>query len=419
MSFHTSETIVSSAVATSGTVTFNYPENTSAGTFAAFGHKIWIDKFQRLLESPSDFTVSFGASNITVTYLGSTSIPVGARLNAQFNVLGADGDLPSSLDGVINNAQLESLIRLNLGSPDTADANGYVVSQDLTSAGVFSTDTTAAAAIAAAALAGTADVPRNVVAAWTGTAVLTVTGTDEYGNTIVESSASGTSFTGKKAFKTVTDVSTSADITGLTVGTGDVLGLPIFIPDASNVLFENVSGSMEPRKSSRFMVHGKISDISTAGQIYIPVPFAGTIKSVYTALNGAIATADATITVKTAGGTVGTITVANAGSAAGDVDSLTASLANTSVAAGGTIEIETDGSSTNAVELDVTVEIELSAAQQLDGTLVVGATAAATATTGDVRGTYDPSAAMDGSTSVELLVSLPDPEYKGLAQYAG
>jgi hypothetical protein len=89
----------------------------------------------------------------------------------------------------------------------------------------------------------TFDVPRNVVAGWTGTAVLTVTGTDAYGNVMVESSGSGTSMTGKKAFKTVTDVSTSANITGLTVGTSKVLGLPAFLASAASVLKEWQDGA--------------------------------------------------------------------------------------------------------------------------------------------------------------------------------
>jgi len=139
------------------------------------------------------------------------------------------------------------------------------------------------------------------VAAWTGTAVLTVTGTDEFGNTVVESSASGTSMAGKKAFKTVTSVVPSANITSATVGTGDVLGLPAFLPGAGRVLAE-------------------LED-------------------------GAAATA---------------------------------------------------------------------------GTLVAGVrTTPATATTGDVRGTYDPNSAADGSKAFELVVALDDPSDKGVAQYAG
>jgi hypothetical protein len=70
---------------------------------------------------------------------------------------------------------------------------------------------------------------RNIVAAWTGAAVLTVTGEDEFGQPMRESSAAGTSFTGKKAFKKVTGLAVSANVTGLTVGTGNVLGLPFFL----------------------------------------------------------------------------------------------------------------------------------------------------------------------------------------------
>jgi len=123
-------------------------------------------------------------------------------------------------------APLMAISKIDLGTPIIGDPNGIVVSQNLTALGVFSSSVTAAVAIAAGALAGVADAPRNVVAAWTGTAILTVTGTDKYDEVMSESSASGTSFAGKKAFKTFTDVSVSADVTSLTVGTGNVLGLP-------------------------------------------------------------------------------------------------------------------------------------------------------------------------------------------------
>ena len=300
--FIISQTTLGSAVATSGTVTFSYPANTNAGSFADYGHKIWVDKLQKLLSSPSDFTVSFGASDITITYNGSTTLPVDTRLNAQFNIKGADdGEIETDIDdNTVKRSQLMNLVNINLGAADTADANGYVESQDLTSAGVFSVNTTAAAAIAAAALNGEADVARNVVAAWTGTAVLTITGTDEYGNTVVESSASGTSLVGKKAFKTVTGISSSANITGLTVGTGDVLGLPFYVSNSAYIVKE-------------------LED-------------------------GAAATA---------------------------------------------------------------------------GTLVGGVSTAATAPTGDVRGTYDPNSACDGAKAFDLIVATGYPKYLGVAQYAG
>jgi hypothetical protein len=146
----------------------------------------------------------------------------------------------------------------------------------------------------------TFDVPRNVVGAWTGTAVMTVTGTDVYGETVVESSASGTSLTGKKAFKTVTAVSVSADVTAATVGSGDVLGLPVALPEKGLVVRE-----ME------------------------------------------------------------------------------------------------DGAAPTA------------------GTLVAAVRTTATATTGDVRGTYDPNSACDGAKAFQLLALLPNATDHGVDQYAG
>lgn len=112
---------------------------------------------------------------------------------------------------------------------------------------------------------------------------------------------------------------------------------------------------------NKVVLTGVIDDISTAGQIYIPIPdeYSGEVVEIRTALNGAIATADADITAKIGGVamTNGVVTVAFSGSAAGDVDTARPSGAN-AVAEGGAIEIETDGASTNAVKLFVTVVIK-------------------------------------------------------------
>lgn len=118
-------------------------------------------------------------------------------------------------------------MQVDLGAPVAASANAISLSQSVTG-GV--------AALLNGALGATLDVPRNVVAAWTNTAVCTVTGTDKYGRTLVESSASGTSMTGKKAFKTITSVVFSASVTGATVGTGDVLGLPYRLAGKYDIL---------------------------------------------------------------------------------------------------------------------------------------------------------------------------------------
>lgn len=110
------------------------------------------------------------------------------------------------------------------------------------------------------------------------------------------------------------------------------------------------------RTLNDYFLTTQIADVSTAGQIYVTAPDKGKIVGVYTALNGAIATADAVLTVKTAQGTAGTITIAYSGSAAGDVDSLVPT-SNNEVNEGETIEIETNGASTNTVPVEVTLII--------------------------------------------------------------
>jgi hypothetical protein len=115
------------------------------------------------------------------------------------------------------------VLHVDFGAPAAAAANAISLTQALLAATL--TGALLNGAVGAAAI----PTPRNIVAAWTGAAILTVTGTDQYGRVIRESSASGTSLAGKKAFKTVTLITTNADITGLTVGTGDVLGLPVAV----------------------------------------------------------------------------------------------------------------------------------------------------------------------------------------------
>lgn len=303
MSFKTASVVLASAVATNGSITVGYPQGTTSGHYAGtWRHKGYASGLQFAMEAPTDFTVSFGSSNITVTYKGVTTIPAGTKVSFEFNVAGNDRTYERvnkpvnnilTLPGAPVALGLMYLREISLGAPITAAANAHITSQALTLASGGTTTMTGT-------LAGTNDVPRNIVAAWTNTAVLTVTGKDQYGNTMVESSASGTSFTGKKAFKSVTSVKVSADVTGMTVGTGVVLGLPVFLSQVSCVLGESQDG-----------------------------------------------------------------------------------------------------------------------AKPTAGTTVAGVTSVATATTGDVRGTYSPNAAPDGSRAYQLFVALSDPTDLGVNQFAG
>lgn len=297
MSFDIVRTTVSAAVASGSTITFAYPAGKDAGNYRGSNrHRLYSKGLMSFFENPSQFTIAFGA-NPVVTYNGSTTIPAGTEVSLQLNFVGADQN-PDAISSSTNRLKAVRPYLVDFGAVDTADADGAVASQSATAATGLATGINGALASGGVA---TFDVPRNVVAGWTNTAVLTVTGTDEYGAVVRESSASGTSFTGKKAFKTVTGVSVSADVTGLTVGSGVVLGLPAFIPYAAGSVVKEIQ-------------------------------------------DGANATA---------------------------------------------------------------------------GTVVAGVTTAATATTGDVRGTWTPNGTPNGTINFAVVLHLDDPNYRGVAQFAG
>jgi hypothetical protein len=112
------------------------------------------------------------------------------------------------------------------------------------------------------------------------------------------------------------------------------------------------------RTLNDYFLTAKVTDISTAGSTFVAVPDVGNIVKIYTSIKNAITTADAEITFEIGGTAVtnGAITVTQASSAAGDVDSSTPSAANR-VEEGGSIEIISDGASATACEMIVTFVI--------------------------------------------------------------
>lgn len=104
-----------------------------------------------------------------------------------------------------------------------------------------------------------------------------------------------------------------------------------------------------------YAISAVIPDVSTADQVYIGIPFAGTVVKVVTVLEGSLTTANATITVRNAANaSMGTITVTQSGSAAGDIDVLNPSSNNT-VTNDSRIRVDTDGASDTTRRLFVTV----------------------------------------------------------------
>lgn len=112
------------------------------------------------------------------------------------------------------------------------------------------------------------------------------------------------------------------------------------------------------RTLNDYFLTSKITDISTAGSTFVPVPDGGRIIKIFTSIKNAITTANAALSFEIGGTAItgGGITVTQSGSAAGDVDTAEPTAAN-SVNEGQAIEMITDGGSSTACECVVTFVI--------------------------------------------------------------
>jgi hypothetical protein len=96
MAFDVYEKILNADVADNGTFTFPYASGKEAADYVAGGAELYCAGLQALFEEDDDdFDVSYGASLITVTYKGSTTIPKTTRVQLQatrYTVTDHDGD---------------------------------------------------------------------------------------------------------------------------------------------------------------------------------------------------------------------------------------------------------------------------------------------------------------------------------------
>lgn len=104
-----------------------------------------------------------------------------------------------------------------------------------------------------------------------------------------------------------------------------------------------------------------IADISTAGNYYVVCPIAGDISAIYSVIDAALGTTNCQLTffIAGVGVTDSTITITQAGSAAGNVDSAVPTAQKT-LTAGQAIRITSDGASTNTVPVRITFVVDVS-----------------------------------------------------------
>ena len=112
------------------------------------------------------------------------------------------------------------------------------------------------------------------------------------------------------------------------------------------------------RTLNDYFLTAKITNISASGSTFVPVPDGGSVIKIITSIKNAISSANAALSWEIGGTAItgGGITVTQSGSAAGDVDTAEPTAAN-DVAEGGSIEMITDGASSNTIKLVVTFVI--------------------------------------------------------------
>ena len=435
MSFSIINGVLSAAVATSGTFTAAYPSGKNAGSFfLAMGHKITINGNAYFF--PVDFDVTLGAS-ITVTNKHASTWPADAEYRLQMEEMGDRAQIsvpmqsPNVEAGTSGTSMSQSINvksklfpsvtqtyvdLVNLGAPAALDADGIAAAQSFAATGVFAINGALASGGAV-----TLDVPRAIQAVSTAasTVVVTVTGTDVYGRAMTEAlTLNGTTaVVGKKAFKTISGATAGGAIDGpATIGTTDILGLPVFVPADGFVLAELRDGHKVGGGGSTtvpFTLNQTDLLAGTAQQLISPV--AGFITGARAIVSSTIATggniAVYVATTKVTGLTLVFADGALPGAVASDTPTTPFS-STTVVAAGSRIQVEPDASFATSGAAAGFVEIT-----GLAGTLVAGIRLAggSTTTSGDVRGTYTPSFATDGSSVIQLIVAYAD-RFAGMPQ---
>lgn len=414
MSFQTIRGTLSADVATSGTFTVAYPTGFTRGSFLG-GTLNYLEIIGNHLTSPVGFTIStYGATTMTITNKGTTTWPAGSAFILQADQPGPSGlqmlGTPALVLNGVKRTLLMTTVAVFLGTPIATIDTNIRANAALATTGSF------------ALLITQLDVPRNVIITSSGNdtgVVFTVTGKDEYGVTMSEAitGANAGIASGKKAFFTLTSISNNvAAAANVKVGVGNVLGLPIFLPNVADLLAELQDGAVLPVDAAivrlSYMIN-QVDLLAPTAQDFI-CPVAGTITAHRTVVQAAVTTGGTLQPqINTVSITGGVATVANAATK-GTRNAGTAITALNTVAVNDRISILPAAFATAGAvngEIDITPT-------NANGLLVAGLDpqTPSTTTTADIRGTYVPATAPDATKAYMLIVTLSEPQYLGNPQ---
>ena len=314
---------------------------------------------------------------------------------------------------------IDLLILDDLGTPAIADVNGYVAALNVTGAANFSLKT-ATGALVNASDVGVADVARGVqiVSGGADTAVLTITGTDKFGTALTEDiTLNGTTIVfGKKAFKKISQIASDGTTTNnINIGTSDLIGLTYRVENPEDVvaIYEDGQAGRTARAAAA-AAPAAVTAVATQAQ--------GSASTV-AAASTAVTITNAVNAVSTPGGsgldaTGATEIDALFGEVKVDLDAIKVEV-DRLVVESDDEKVQTDKLVIESADYKVQIDklvLDLAAQKvELDklildvdlgtvGSFIKADKTSATATTGDVRGTYDPSTVLDGVKTIKVLL---------------
>lgn len=433
---------LASAVATNGTFDVAYPTGFGKGNYALGKNHKFVAQ-GALFNAPKDFTVSFGATAATITYLGATTLAAGAAVKVQLDIQGEDQPplfqrLPT---GAVE--QLHSFL-LNLGSPKLAVTTAFINGATSTELPNATTIAYTSATYGTSPVDGTysatfkPDVPRNLTLTVThGSSIVAmearVEGTDWFDREVYEVlavTATGTSktATGVKTFKTITSVTfySAGDATANTasLGFGSKIGLPVHVGSVTNVIgvIENgvaIDGGLLAPISIPFDLDTVDLLAGTVNAVEIIAPCDGVLLSATSIVRKAITTGG-DVTVDVRGGTTvsgSTMTFANSATK-GTSNTATFNVGHASTVVSKGDRIQIIGADAFAGNGAVNGVLLIQPTGLVLGTLQVGLSplTTPTSTTNDPLGMYTPYTTLDGTVPIALQVQVADPSFLG-SQY--
>lgn len=316
--------------------------------------------------------------------------------------------------GFVAGAEDDGVMRIDFGTPATLDADG--IANDVLMVN-GSAVTVTRADMLAYEVPGPYGRRLTFVASSTNTRAVTITSRDHLGALVIETVTltSTTAVKTKKAHKYLVSLvfASASDTTTVDVGWNNEFGCPYKVERGLGEFVGEVYTAFDSPVNVSVAV-GQ-TELLAGTSMYITSPVRGYITAMDAVLTVATTTGVDTITAEIANVAVAGLSVApTADTAAGTAfrDTIAYGVATALVAAGGAIEVVPGAgfTSTGAATVTLTIQPEI---------VVPGDETAASATTGDVRGIYIPTATPDGATWLAVLAAVDRTNLHGVAQYAG